>query len=310
MIRKIGYACINTELASKKIKVNRKMIKKTFQEKGLEGASQLALLNIIDLKKIMEWNVKNGIQMYRMSSSMFPWSSEYEFQDLPDFKQIKTILKEIGDIANQNDIRVTFHPGHFTILSSAKPHVVRAAVKDLNQHAQIMDMMGLPATHHSKINIHIGGAKTGKIEAMDRFCEGFNQLIPSAKARLTIENDDRQSLFDVEDLLYVHNKIGTPIVFDYHHHDCHPGNLTKQEAFELAITTWPDDIIPAFHFSSSKRKYEDSTAKVVAHADYMYNKIHDYGYNIDIMCECKSKENGVLKYIEKYMSETKARVDI
>jgi len=300
MIQKIGYACINKTL-SKKVKVNRKMVKKTFLEKGIEGVSKLALLNVTDLKTIMEWNVKNGITMYRMSSSMFPWSSEYEFKDLPDYKKIKSILKEVGNIAFENGIRVTFHPGHFTILSSAKEHVAQAAIKDLNQHAQIMDMMGLPVTPYSKINIHIGGAKRGKKEAMDAFIKNFKKLQPSAKARLTVENDDRPSLFTVSDLMYVHHKINIPIVFDYHHYDCHPGELTKEESFKLAISTWPKNVTPALHFSNSKRVYEDKSAKVVAHADYIYDAIPDYGYDIDIMMECKSKELGVIDYIKKYM---------
>lgn len=303
MIKRLGYACINSTLAAKKITTGRKMIKATFKERGLEYASQLALLNVTDLKAIMEWNVRNNVNMYRMSSSMFPWSSEYDFKDLPDYKKIKSVLKQTGDIAKENDIRVTFHPGHFTILSSAKSYVTNLAIKDLNQHAEIMDMMGLPKTHHSKINIHIGGAKSGKIETMDRFCIAFNKLSPGAKARLTIENDDRPSMYTVSDLMYVYNKIGTPIVFDYHHHDCHPGELTKQESFELAMTTWPKDIVPALHYSSSRRKYEDSTCKVVAHADYIYDRIPDYGYDVDIMCESKAKELAILEYRKKHVKQ-------
>jgi UV DNA damage endonuclease len=300
MIKRLGYACINETLAAKKITTGRKMIKATFKERGLDYASQLALLNVTDLKTIMEWNVANGIKMYRMSSSMFPWCSEYEFKDLPHYNQIKSVLKQTGDIANQNDIRVSFHPGHFTILSSAKSYVTNIAIKDLNQHAEIMDLMGLPKSHHSKINIHIGGAKSGKVETMDRFCTAFKKLKPSTKARLTIENDDRPSMYTVSDLMYVYNKIGTPIVFDYHHHDCHPGELTKQESFELAMTTWPQDIIPAVHYSSSRRNYEDPTCKVVAHADYIYDEIPDYGFDIDVMCESKAKELAILEYIETY----------
>ena len=300
MIQRLGYACINSTLAAKKITTGRKMIKATFKERGISYASQLALLNVTDLKSIIEWNVKNGIIMYRMSSSMFPWCSEYEFKDLPDYKKIKSVLKQAGDIANNNDMRISFHPGHFTILSSAKSYVTNLAIKDLNQHAEIMDMMGLPKSHHSKINIHIGGAKSGKVETMNRFCAAFKKLKPSVKSRLTIENDDRPSMYTVSDLMYVHRLIGTPIVFDYHHYDCHPGELTKQESFELAMTTWPKGIIPAVHYSSSRRNYEDPTCKVVAHADYIYDEILDYGYDIDVMCECKAKELGVIKYLKEY----------
>ena len=90
----LGYACINMELSSKKNKIscNRGMIKRTFMAKGIKYASELALLNSADLIKIIEWNNENNVKCFRITSCMFPWSSEYELFNLPDFIQAHLIF--------------------------------------------------------------------------------------------------------------------------------------------------------------------------------------------------------------------------
>ena len=72
---------------------------------------------------------------------------------------------------------------------------------------------------------------------MDRFCKNFERLSPSVQGRLTVENDDKASMYSVKDLMYIHERIGVPIVFDYHHHLFNTGGLTEQEDLELPIST-------------------------------------------------------------------------
>jgi len=303
MVNKFGYACININLKKKGVKINRKMIAKTFKERGIEYAGELALLNIQGVAETLEWNVQNGIYAYRMSSAMFPWMSEYEFKDLPQYNVISALLASIGQYAKDNGVRLSFHPGAFTILCSPRDTVVAKAIKELNQHSEIMDMMGLEASPYNKINIHIGGAYESKQDTLDKFCDNFQLLDPNTKSRLTIENDDRTSLYTVEDLMYVHEKVGIPIVFDFHHYDCHPGELSKEESLRLALSTWPSDVMPAVHMSSSKRNYEDATAKVIAHADYIYDEIPSIGIPFDVIVEAKMKEQAVLRYIKEFKKE-------
>jgi len=303
MVNKFGYACININLKKKGVKINRKMIAKTFKERGIEYAGELALLNIQGVAETLEWNVQNGIYAYRMSSAMFPWMSEYEFKDLPQYNVISALLASIGQYAKDNGVRLSFHPGAFTILCSPRDTVVAKAIKELNQHSEIMDMMGLEASPYNKINIHIGGAYESKQDTLDKFCDNFQLLDPNTKSRLTIENDDRTSIYTVEDLMYVHEKVGIPIVFDFHHYDCHPGELSKEESLRLALSTWPSDVMPAVHMSSSKRNYEDATAKVIAHADYIYDEIPSIGIPFDVIVEAKMKEQAVLRYIKEFKKE-------
>ena len=286
----LGYACINLSLG-KKVTTNRTMIKKTFNEKGLDYVSDLVLLNVGDLERIIDWNEENGVKFYRMSSDMFPWATEYEFTQLKDWKAISTILKRCGDKANQYGQRLTFHPGPFNVLVSPKESVVENTIKDLEVHGRIMDAIGLSQTPYNKINIHCNGVYGDKQSAMDRFITNFQRLSNSVKNRLTIENDDKASMYSVKDLMYIHKKIGIPITFDYHHHKFCTGDLTEQQALELALTTWPKGITPAVHYSESA-----DNKKPQAHSDYIIENINTYGNTIDIMVEAKKKDLTILQY--------------
>lgn len=294
---KNGYACINMTLGSQKPKIttNRGMIRRTFDSKGLDYVSELVLQNVCDLVTIVNWNHNNGIHFYRMSSDMFPWMSEYEFTDLPNYDKISNILSGLGKIVDQNKHRLTFHPGPYNILASPKQDVVDKTINDLNKHSQIMDMIGLSTTPYNKINIHVGGVYGDKQSALERWVDNFQSLDDNTKSRLTIENDDKPNCYGVRDLLYIHEHTGIPIVFDYHHHTCYNDDISHQEALELCLQTWPDGITPIVHVSEPRDQ-----SKPRAHHDYIKNYVNTYGHDVDIMFEAKMKELAVLKYSMKF----------
>jgi len=301
----LGYACINMQLSYPPKGVQRRttgrsMIKRTFQEKGLDYASEISLKNARDLHHIMAWNVLNGYKFFRIGSDLFPWASEYKISELKDIEQIKQWLHSAGVMAKTHGIRLTSHPGPFNVLVSPHQHVVEKCVVDLSIHGELFDMIGLSRTPYNKINIHLGGAYGDKESAMDRFCKNFELLPESVSSRLTVENDDKESMYSVKDLYYgIYNRIGVPIVFDYHHHRFCDGGLSEQEALELAISTWPEGITPATHYSESRSiEKEDDKIRPQAHSDYVYDKIETYGNDIDIMVEAKKKELAVAKYLE------------
>lgn len=298
-----GYCCINMELGKQKITTNRGMVKRTFQAKGIEYASSLALQNVRDLSRILLWNQQHGVKLYRMSSDIFPWMSEYEFKDLPDYERISNVLSGCGKIAKASGQRITFHPGHFCVIASTNDVVVDKSIKELNQHAEVMDLMGLPRNQYAAINIHVNTTQGGKEVVLQRFVDNFLRLSEGARARLVIENDDKQSQYTVEDLKILHGMIGTPVTFDYHHHWCHPGSLTQEEALKLAATTWPEGIKQLCHYSSAKCVYEDQTVMNRAHADFIYEKIEDYGLDLDIELEAKAKEQAWNRYMKQFAVE-------
>jgi len=287
----IGYACINLSLG-KKITTNRTMVKRTFIAKGVDYVSDLVLQNVVDLEKIIDWNEEMGIKMYRMSSEMFPWATEYEFTDLKDWNEIQKILQRCGAKATMYKQRLSFHPGPFNVLVSPKENVVLNTIKDLEVHGRIMDAMELSKTPYNKINIHCNGVYGDKQSAMDRFITNFDKLSNSVKSRLTIENDDKASMYSVKDLMYIHNAIKIPIVFDYHHHTFNTGDLSEQQALELAMSTWPENIIPAVHYSESA-----IGKKPQAHSDYIQRIPETYDNKVDIMVEAKQKDLAIIKFI-------------
>ena len=294
----IGYACINMTMG-KKVTTNRSMVKKTFNAKGLDYVSELTLLNAKDIIKILQWNKSNKINFFRLSSAIVPWGDHLDLTQLKDYKAIKSALKEAGDYAKENGIRITSHPGPFVVLTSPKENVVINSIADLELHGKIFDMMGLEQSPYNKINIHCNGVYGDKQTAMDRFCENFGKLSKSVQSRLTIENDDKASMYSVKDLMYIHNKIGTPIVFDYHHHQFCTGDLSEEAALKLAATTWPDGITPVVHYSESKALHENnSKEKPQAHSNYINSLPDTYELDVDIMVEAKAKELAILPFIK------------
>ena len=216
-----------------------------------------------------------------------------DLTQLKDYKEIKSELKKAGDFAKFHNIRITSHPGPFVVLTSPKENVVSAAIADLELHGKIFDMMGLSKTPYNKINIHCNGVYGDKKSAMDRFCKNFKRLSKSVQSRLTVENDDKASMYSVCDLMYIHERIGIPIVFDYHHYKFCPGVLTEDEALELAVSTWPRGITPVVHYSESKEGN-----KPQAHSDYIKELPNTYGFDVDIMVEAKAKELAILPFIK------------
>jgi UV DNA damage endonuclease len=293
----IGYACINMTLGSQKTKVttNRGMVRKTFDAKGLPYVSELVIQNIKDLSTIIRWNESNGIKFYRMSSDMFPWMSEYNFEDLPNYQTISKLLKDAGDLSKKYNHRLTFHPGPFNVLASPNNDVVIKTISELNKHSQIMDMMGLSTTPYNKINIHVGGVYGDKLSALQRWCDNFHLLDKNTINRTTIENDDKISAYTVKDLMFIHEQTSVPIVFDYHHHTCHSDGMTHQEALSLATSTWSNNITPIVHVSEPRDE-----KNFRAHHDYVLTEINTYGYDVDIMMEAKAKELAVLEYNKKF----------
>jgi UV DNA damage endonuclease len=173
-------------------------------------------------------------------------------------------------------------------------------MKELRQHSQIFDLMGFQPSHYNVINIHIGAAYKDKYAVLNKWAENYEKLEGNTRRRLTIENDDKGSLYTTHDLYTsVFRMVGVPIVFDYHHHTCHPGDLSHSEALGLAVKTWPAGIKPVVHYSSA-RQIEDPKAKIQAHADYVYEEINTYGYDLDIELEVKQKEKALLEYRKKY----------
>ena len=292
-MQNLGYACINMGLSEQP--------KRTFQQRGMPYASELALQNSRDLLRIIKWNYSNDINFFRMSSGIFPWASEYNIAELPDYNQIASVLAEAGSFARQVSQRLTTHPDHFNKLTSPREHVIHNTVRDLEIHGELMDLLGMPRTPWAKINIHVGASYGDKPMALDNFCRNFEKLSDAVRSRLTVENDDRESLYSTEELVTeIHSRIGIPVVHDFHHHLFTHRGMSQAEALGLACSTW-GDVIPVVHYSESRAKeHNDPKIRPQAHSDMIRDYIQTYGQDVYIMIEAKHKELALLEYRNKF----------
>ncbi|MFD1640318.1 UV DNA damage repair endonuclease UvsE [Halohasta litorea] len=297
-----GYAALNRTLREQDIRTNRGMQQATFEDRGLPYAGELAEQNCRGLRRIIEWNVDHDIRFYRISSDLIPWYSQYDLEELPNSETVLDILTDIGDLADRHDLRLTFHPDHFVKLASPTESVVDNSIIDLECHGDLMDAMGLSRTPYNSINIHIGAHYSDKAATGDRFCEAVGRLSLAVRDRLTVENDDKESLWSVPELVEsVHDEIGLPVVYDELHHQFTDRGLSYREALELAVETWPDDIRPIVHYSESRRLHEaDPTVSPRNHSDYVAGPIHLHGNRVDVMIEAKMKEQAVMRYRQQH----------
>lgn len=270
-------------------------------------------VSIERLHAIFDYLDRNDLRMYRMASGLVPYATH---PDLPQFhRQLAECANELGAIgarANSLGIRLSFHPGQFCVLNSEREEVVAATLRDLELHAQVLDLMDQPA--EAVVVIHVGARGDDPAAAADRFVAGFERLSERARSRLVLENDDR--LFGLGDVLRLSSRTGLRVVWDAHHHAClNPERIPEREALPLALGTWPRGVIPKLHYSSPKTAVEERRVKrgrrVVrvpalpprsAHADLVDPfAFHRFlrevvrGANVDVMLEAKAKDLALLR---------------
>jgi UV DNA damage endonuclease len=291
-----GYAAMNVTLRDEDVRTNRGMRQATFEQRGVEYAGELGAQNCRDLKRIIEWNLDHDIHYYRITSDLLPWFSRYDLDDLPNATRVRDLLADIGTLARNHDIRLTFHPNHFVKLASPDEGVVERSLIDLENHGVLLDTMGLSRSPYNAINIHVGAHYDDKAATGERFCDHYRQLSPAVRTRLTVENDDTESLWSIPELIEsVYDRIGVPITYDDLHHQFTDRGLTRREALVRAVGTW--DAKPIIHYSEPRRLHEtDSSIRPQNHSDYIAGPIDTYGTNPDVMIEAKAKERAVLRY--------------
>ena len=209
----IGYACLTVGVPGIK--------QRTCRIKNATPDVLLSLIqsNIEALDKILNYNIKNGIKLFRISSDIIPFGS-HPVNTVKWWEIFNDKLNEIGRKAITNSIRLSMHPGQYTVLNSPDEAVVERAVEDLRYHARFLDSMGLGKEH--KIVLHIGGIYGDKTDAIRRFVQRYHFLDENIRQRLVIENDDRQ--YSISDVLSIGESEGIPVVFDSLHHQVSPDN--------------------------------------------------------------------------------------
>jgi UV DNA damage endonuclease len=269
------------------------------------------------LRAVLEYLDRHDIRMYRMATALAPYASHPE---LPQFhhqvEDCEAELAELGALARGLDIRLSTHPGQYTVLNSESDAVRAAAVAELEVQGALFDALGLGP--EAVVVLHVGGAAGGHGAAADRFLTGFEALSESARSRLVLENDDR--VFGLRSALHVAERAGVPLVFDIHHHHCHdPEGIDDREALELALASWPVGVPPKIHFSSPRLDIGEKRKQVGRrvertpvlpdlrlHADLIdpiafegFVRHTAHGLRFDVMLEAKGKDLALLRLREQ-----------
>jgi UV DNA damage endonuclease len=217
----------------------------------------------------------------------------YSLEELPDSDLVMLMLEKVRHVTVVNDIRLSFHPDQFVVLSSPHPAVVTNSIRELEYQAQLAEAVGADV-----INIHAGGVYGDKLAALRRFCQVFPGLPDSVKSRLTLENDDVS--YTVRDLLPVCEMLSIPLVYDVHHHRCNADGLSVEEATRLAGETWQRLGREQYcHISSPRAGWEGGNHR--PHGDYIDPV--DFpgcwlGREMTVDVEAKAKELAVVRLMD------------
>lgn len=258
--------------------------------------SEICLHNANSLLLALETVQRLDIGAFRIMSPLFPRMTHpevgYSMEQLPDGETILSTLKTCRSFASKQQIRLSFHPDQFVVLSSPHPAVVANSIQELEYQAWLAEAVGADI-----INIHAGGVYGDKSAALQRFRKVYDQLSESVCSRLTLENDDVS--YTPQDLLLLCEQQNIPLVYDLHHHRCNPDNLTVEEATEQAGNTWKTIGREQYcHISSPQTGWGSSNPK--PHADYI--NPDDFpdcwrARTMTIDIEAKAKELAVLRFM-------------
>ncbi|CAH1214674.1 UV DNA damage endonuclease [Paenibacillus auburnensis] len=306
MIVRFGYVAMSTVI--KDCSPSKTMTMSSFNKLGdreaaLRRLEQLAKMNLHNTLRLLKHNVGSDIKVYRLTSKLIPLATHPDLQDWNPFAALAEEFAEVGEYIKKHGLRVSFHPDHFTVLSTPRPEVLASSVRDLQHHTDMLDALGLAAT--AKNNIHIGGAYGDKPAASARFRENFAALPARLQERMTLENDDKT--FNAPETLEVSRSLGLPMVLDIHHQWVNNEGELPWELWPDIMKTWkselaltdvrPGELLPPKIHVSSPRSPSDprSHADGVEPAPLLafLKRIAADTPAVDVMIEAKLKDGAL-----------------
>jgi UV DNA damage endonuclease len=284
----IGYGCLN--IGTPNTNIRSVMQRNATPEKLTEVTAH----NLEALEKMVDYNIANDIRLYRISSDLIPFgSSPINALAWPEIH--KETFDRIGAKIRKNGIRVSLHPGQYTVLNSPTEDVGERAIADLIYHDKILAALGTDTTN--KIVLHVGGIYGDKKEAIERFEQNFRRLPETVQNRLILENDDR--LYNIEEVLELAHRLQIPAVYDNLHHAINPPASGGADPYWIAEAkkTWKmTDGNQKIHYSQ-----QAPGKRPGAHTDTIdletFLTFHDQleDKQIDIMLEVKDKNLSAIK---------------
>ena len=286
----IGYACLTIGVLNTNLKSC--VLRNVSEEKLLDLISN----NLNSLENIIDYNIKNNIKLFRISSDLIPFGSNI-VNNISWWDLFSEKFQKIGTKIQENGMRVSMHPGQYTVLNSPSLDVVNRAIDDLKYHTRVLDSLGVSAEH--KIVLHIGGIYNDKKQAINRFISNYNNLEESIKQRLVIENDDKS--YNILDVLEIGNKLNIPVIFDNLH------NYINSSEEEKSPIYWINECKKTWSIKDGNQKIHYSQQNIMKKPGSHSKSININEFisfyeclgrdNIDIMLEVKDKNLSAVKCI-------------
>jgi UV DNA damage endonuclease len=301
MIVRFGFVAMSTKVYNSS--PSKTMTVKAFRaipdkRLALRKVLRIAKENLAHTKRILYHAVHHGILFYRFSSRLIPLLGHEVLAGKDFIGSLKDDFAEIGRVVRENNMRVGFHPDHFTVLNTPRKDVLQSSVKDLIRHIRILHAMGLNEAY--KCNIHIGGVYNDKEAAGKRFIDRFQRLDRRIQAHTCLENDDKT--FTAKETLEIAQAVDAPMVLDLHHHRCNHQGETVEDLCPLIVKTWEKEFFPPKIHLSSPKSEED----IRSHADYVnlndvipfLHVAKQYTNQLDVMIEAKQKDDALFELID------------
>ncbi|WP_138500120.1 UV DNA damage repair endonuclease UvsE [Nostoc sp. PA-18-2419] len=282
----LGLVCITVEKQVRFRTMTRTRYLKLTLEQRETALRELYQHNLQRLHDALSFCQENQIQLYRISSALFPLCDMEDEIGTNILEEISDQLAEIGERAKVLNIRMVLHPDQFVVLSSDSPEVVKTSIKILERHARNFDLLGLPQSPWSLMNIH-----GGKSQRSEQLVKVISELPEPIKSRLTLENDEYA--YSASEILAVCQQAGIPMVFDAHHHICHE-NLDSYDDPSVASMlyaareTWANHDWQLVHISNGEEAFNDRK-----HSDLITDMPSVYHEVPWIEVEAKRKEEAI-----------------
>ena len=301
MLIRFGYVAMSVHVAHaspSKTMTATQFAKIADREAALGKLVRIAEENLHNTLRLLRHNRAYDIHVFRFSSKLIPLVTHPLTEGWDPIPRLAEPFRELGDYVIQHGMRTSFHPDHFTVLTTPREEVLRTSLADLSHQVRMLEAMGLD--ERSKCNIHIGGTYGDKESALARFHNRVTDLPAAVRRRLTLENDDKT--YTAEETLQTAEELGLPMVLDLHHHQVNPGSgVAAEELWPRIRATWKDTgIPPKIHVSSPK-----SEKDVRAHADFVepeplaafLGAIAAETPRLDIMIEAKQKDEALFRLV-------------
>lgn len=282
----LGLVCITHSEDVRYKTVTRKVLLSLDETAQREKLRAIYTENASRLKKAVEFCLAGDINLYRMTSNLFPFSDEAMGAEILD--EFAAELAETGTNALEKGLRLVLHPDQFVVLSSDSEAVVANSIKILKMHARTMDLLKQPRSEWAAMNIH-----GGKRDRIDRLVAEIEKLPEEIRTRVTFENDEYA--YSSAEILEVCRRARVPMVFDAHHHVCRENledynDPSVTETFWAARDTWAIPENQMVHISNGRTRFGDR-----AHSDLIVTMPEVFRHAAWIEVEAKHKELAIAK---------------